>query len=255
MAADPRVREAARAANRRWSAGSIAGWAATVLSAAVHPDVSASFGVIAVIAQALAFRAGAVADDPPDPDFRASVIFRPRPLVAVRSGTSASQELFRAARSTNDAAAFLGSAVRAYERAQGAAQYQDRAALLNRLDEGRTYSQAAARALADASGAAPLMRDLGTEVSSGSWLEAMVAEVPADSLLAAYRAGLTNQEIESSLARRPINPRDAFAFVGGDPWTALSTAFSNLEFAEALHGWLANPEQVAGQLWDANTGR
>ena len=82
MAADPRVREAARDAHRRWSAGSIAGWAATVLSAPVHPDVSASFGVIAVLAQALAFRASAVAEDPPDSDFRTSVIFRPRPLVA-----------------------------------------------------------------------------------------------------------------------------------------------------------------------------
>ena len=48
------------------------------------------------------------------------------------------------------------------------------------------------------------MRDLGTEVSNDGWLEAMVAEVPPDALLAAYRAGLTSQEIESSLARRRV---------------------------------------------------
>jgi len=235
-----------------WTSGSIAAAVAAAVGGAMTSPVAVPFGLIAVLGRALAYRAELIAEDPPDPEFRSSVRLKPRPLREPPSFAfnDPMWPIGYAVLAMNDAVFFLDPAIRAYERAQGAAAYGDLDALGDRLDEARRYAHAAAGQLHLLPEAAPAVRLFGETVRSEGSLTVTFADPPAELMVSLYESRLPADEIEDALklwrgASEEQSTYDAFR----NPWVTLAEAMEDTRFADALLHWLLDPSAVASDLW------
>ncbi len=234
------------------AAGSL-GVAASVAAATAGTALAGPFGLAAALAGVYAWAANQFANDPADPDYDRRAVVRSLPLnVSHFSPSPVSSDLARLSVSLSEATGWIRATVRAFERAQGAAEAGNGVIAGERLAETQQLAGEAAHFVEDSArrfeSTGRTFERLGADLP---WVQEVVALQPLSLEMLGYEvlgfiyvAGLPLKDFKRA-SEASTHRGDMPAGMSANQ-ACIASADASRGFAQFLRGWGPDVPELIG---------